>query len=71
MTTAAPLSDGPIRAGSPDQQESLAATIHHPPRVKALRRLALLDTPAEQAFDRLTRLAAKILHAPVSLLSLV
>ena len=36
-----------------------------------LQYLALLDTPAEQAFDRLTRLAAKILHAPAALLSLV
>ncbi|HEX7050641.1 MAG TPA: GAF domain-containing protein, partial [Longimicrobiales bacterium] len=37
----------------------------------ALRQLALLDTPAEEAFDRLTRLAARILRAPVSLVSLV
>ena len=42
-----------------------------PRRLAALRRLALLDTPAEEAFDRLTRLAAKILDAPVCLVSLV
>ena len=36
-----------------------------------LRRLHLLDTPAEEAFDRISRLAAKILHVPVALVSLV
>ena len=37
----------------------------------ALQRTALLDTPTEEAFDRLTRLATKLLHAPVALVSLV
>jgi PAS domain S-box-containing protein len=40
-------------------------------RLEALRSLCLLDTPADPAFDRLTRLASKILKAPVSLVSLV
>ncbi|MDB5173463.1 MAG: domain S-box [Phycisphaerales bacterium] len=40
-------------------------------RLKALRQAALLDTPPEEAFDRLTRLAARILGVPVSLVSLV
>lgn len=40
-------------------------------RLAALRHTALLDTPAEEAFDRLTRLATKILHAPTALVSLV
>jgi PAS domain-containing protein len=31
----------------------------------------LLDTPAEESFDRLTRLASRILRAPVALVSLV
>src|SRR5271156_4642968 len=69
---ATPASDSPFRFDASDpRQDYPSATIHHLPRLNALRRLALLDTPAEQAFDRLTRLAAKILHAPVSLLSLV
>jgi PAS domain S-box-containing protein len=42
-----------------------------PDRLAALRRSALLDTPAEAAFDRLTRLATSILGVPVSLVSLV
>src|SRR5262249_41355160 len=40
-------------------------------RLKALRKLALLDSPADPAFDRLTRLAANILKAPIVLVSLV
>src|SRR5580658_6518678 len=72
MTIATPPSNDPIGFDSSDQQQaSLSSTLHNRPRLNALRRLALLDTAAEQAFDRLTRLAAKILHAPVSLLSLV
>ena len=42
-----------------------------PVRLAALHRVALLDTPAEPAFDRLTRLATRILGAPVSLVTLV
>jgi GAF domain-containing protein len=42
-----------------------------PERLRALDALALLDTPAEQAFDRLTELAAATLGVPVSLISLV
>lgn len=42
-----------------------------PARLAALRRTALLDTPAERSFDRLTRLAANLLRAPVALVSLV
>jgi signal transduction histidine kinase len=41
------------------------------PRLAALQRTNLLDSPPEEAFDRLTRLASKILHVPVSLVSLV
>lgn len=42
-----------------------------PSRLEVLRKLALLDTPAEEAFDRVTRLASKMVKAPVSLVSLV
>jgi signal transduction histidine kinase len=37
----------------------------------ALRRTELLDSDAEEAFDRLTRLASHVLNAPVALMSLV
>lgn len=42
-----------------------------PVRLDALRRTDLLDSPAEEAFDRYTRLLTRILGAPVSLVSLV
>jgi GAF domain-containing protein len=42
-----------------------------PDRLAALRRTALLDTPPEEAFDRLTRMAARLLGTPISLISLV
>jgi PAS domain S-box-containing protein len=45
--------------------------INDPDRLAALQRTALLDTPAEEAFDRLARLAAHVLRAPVGLISLV
>ena len=45
--------------------------IVHPSRADALRRLGLLDTPAEEVFDRLSALAALILKTPISLLSLI
>ncbi len=42
-----------------------------PQRLQALYDTALLDTPAEEAFDRLTSLGARVVQAPVSLVSLV
>jgi PAS domain S-box-containing protein len=42
-----------------------------PDRLAALRRTALLDTAPEEGFDRLTRMAARLLGTPVSLISLV
>ena len=40
-------------------------------RLAALHALGILDTPAEERFDRITRLAAALLDAPVALISLV
>ena len=40
-------------------------------RLAALQALAILDTKPEQAFDRLTRIAAKVFDAPIALVSLV
>jgi PAS domain S-box-containing protein len=42
-----------------------------PKRLRTLSRTLLMDSPRELAFDRLTRLAVRLLGAPVSLLSLV
>lgn len=41
------------------------------PRQDVLRRVHILDTPPEESFDRLTRLAARLLRAPVALVSIV
>lgn len=40
-------------------------------RLAALHRLEILDTPQDDAFDHLTRLAADIIGAPIALVSLV
>jgi diguanylate cyclase (GGDEF)-like protein/PAS domain S-box-containing protein len=42
-----------------------------PTRLDALAETGLMDSPAEAAFDRLTRLATRLLDAPVGLISLV
>lgn len=40
-------------------------------RVAALRALNILDTPPEERFDRITRLARMLFHVPIALVSLV
>lgn len=40
-------------------------------RIRALRRTRLLDTPPEERFDKLTRLAAALFGTPVALISLI
>jgi signal transduction histidine kinase len=42
-----------------------------PDRLGQLRATSLLDAPTEEAFDRLTRLASKLLRAPLSTVTLV
>lgn len=54
---------GPVRRPS--------TVITNPDRLGALRRLLLLDTPANPTFDRLTQLAAQLLEAPIALLTLI
>ena len=44
---------------------------HEEQRLHTLRSLALLDTPAEERFDRITRLAAKLFDIPIALITLV
>ena len=45
--------------------------VHDPERLAAVRRTGLLDTPPEEVFDRLTRLATRVLGVPVSFITLV
>jgi phosphoribosyl 1,2-cyclic phosphodiesterase/CheY-like chemotaxis protein len=51
-----------VRAGLPRDE---------PRRLAALRRLAILDTPPDPRFDRITRIAAAAFDVPIALLSLV
>ena len=45
--------------------------MNDPGRLAAVRRTALLDTPAEESFDQLTRLACRVLNVQIALVSLV
>jgi len=42
-----------------------------PGRLAALRRYDILDTPPDGAFDRVTRLAARLLDTPIAIVSIV
>jgi PAS domain S-box-containing protein len=46
-------------------------SVSDPRRLATLQQTGLLDSPAEEAFDRLTRLASRILKVPLALISLV
>ena len=51
--------------------DRLAEAIGDEARLEALRRTLLLDSPPEESFDRLTRLATAVLKVPVALVSLI
>ena len=40
-------------------------------RVAAVRRYEILDTPAEDAFDAVTRLAVQVLHVPIAIVTII
>jgi formate hydrogenlyase transcriptional activator len=52
-------------------KDNLSDVIENEARLEALRRTGLLDSPPDEAFDRLTRLARAVLRVPVALVSLV
>src|SRR5262249_1567809 len=56
-------------AMAPNQAAPLP--VDEPQRLEALHQYAVLDTPAEHAFDDLALLASQICETPISLLSLV
>ena len=58
-------------AVAPRADRSLAETILDPERLAALRATGLLDSEVEEVFDRLTRLAVKLLGVPAAFISLV
>jgi len=49
----------------------LRSAIHDPDRLRAVRNSGLADTPAEECFDRLTRLASQAVGVPAAFLSVV
>lgn len=51
--------------------DAAAAAVTDPGRIGALRATGLLDSDVTPSFDRLARLAAQVLNAPVALVSLV
>jgi diguanylate cyclase (GGDEF)-like protein/PAS domain S-box-containing protein len=51
--------------------DDLNQPVQDPARLAALRATQLLDSPAEEPFDRLAQLAARSLHAPVAVVDLV
>ena len=55
---------------TPSKDELLVA-VSSPERLEAVEATGLLDSPREESFDRLTRLAAKLTGAPVTFVSLV
>lgn len=57
-------------AAAPSDDEVNAARLD-PARLQAVCDTGLLDTPAEESFDRLTRLAARLLEVPAAFVSLV
>lgn len=73
-TTPAADAPGPVDGIEGDADDAVrgnAGVLSDPGRLAALDQSQLLDSPAEETFDRLTRLAARILRAPVSLVTFV
>jgi GAF domain-containing protein len=68
-----PPDGGPAGDGMQRKQaiRDVAAAVHDSGRLDALRATGLLDSDVTPSFDRLARLAAHVLNAPVALVSLV
>jgi GAF domain-containing protein len=49
----------------------VSAIVRDPARLAEVRRTGLLDTPPEESFDRLTKLASRLLNAPAAFVALV
>jgi hypothetical protein len=63
--------DKGVRGTAPRPKRELTDVLEDEARLEALRRTSLLDSPPEEAFDRLTRLATAVLHVPVAIISLL
>jgi GAF domain-containing protein len=63
------IADIAARAHGRARNDDLTKALAEPGRLAALRDAALLDSPPEEPFDRLARLAARVVSAPVALVS--
>ncbi|MEP0548017.1 MAG: PAS domain S-box protein [Rhodothermales bacterium] len=64
--------EGELRdANPPSASRDAGDALRAPCRLDALHRSGLLGTEPEEAFDRIARLAARVLRAPVALVTLV
>ena len=63
------IADIAARTHGRARNDDLAKALAEPGRLAALRDAALLDSPTEEPFDRLARLAARVVNAPVALVS--
>jgi GAF domain-containing protein len=59
------------RAARRQRGEREPSAVHAPARLEELRETRLLDSRAEESFDRLTRLTSTVLNVPIALVSLV
>src|SRR4051812_29692981 len=74
VRTAGSGRSGPSELESERRQallDAAAAAVTDPDRLEAVRATGLLDSHITPSFDRLARLAAHVLNAPVALVSLV
>lgn len=69
MITAPHPSSGP--AAAPSGHRGAPLPPDESARLAALRRYAILDTPAEAAFDRITRLISGIFQVPIATVTLI
>jgi hypothetical protein len=57
--------------GRSNGDDPVARAVADPGRLAALHRTGLMDSEPDERFDGLARIAARVLHAPVALVSLV
>ena len=67
VKAALPIAD----MSAPQSAAAMQAALEAHARLAAVERSSLLDTPPEEAFDGLTRLAAKLLDVPASFVAIV
>ena len=65
------MTEQPFAPGDSPISIDMLEALEMPARLAALGQTRLLDTDPEEAFDRLTRTAARVFHVPLALVNLV